>query len=284
MKWNMKIMILMALAATIIFLLYFLLRLTVGPENTKGFSAQGGRYWTTVILPDGSRESFLVDTGAVYSSIRENLAPKTEDRNARNVTVSSVVGKYELRAVDVRNFKFQESNYDRASFLISPTNVIGANVIFARTPMLLTASGVYTANESPPGECIPFKLDYLGQDPASGVAALYLGIEINGKVEYALLDTGGSDYLTGINDIPGFGSRFAVIGNSDNRFSIARYSNETALIRAGGISKNIRHKSYKSGFRSRSKYVLGSAFLRDFDVYLNADARRVCLISKTFRD
>lgn len=246
--------------------------------NGKEFQFSHGRYWAPISFNRNVSDRALVDTGSAYSSIKEKILKNVEHRELPPTEVSSVVGHYSLDVVKIKEINFSGKRKEDSVFLVSSVNVIGANLLFDNPPVTLGAEGVEWGDRLGEGTCVPFKMDYFGSGAESGISALYIGLEINGKLEYALLDTGGRDYLTGIENNATLASRVTLIMNSDGRISLATYSNESADLTIGSEPKSVRYRSYKSGFNSRAKFVIGAKFLEEFSIHVRSNAGPVCLI------
>lgn len=242
------------------------------------FQSYRGRYWAPISFHGNVSDRALVDTGAVYSSIKARILKDIEHRELPPTEISSVVGRYSLEVVKIKEINFSGKRKEDPVFLVSSASVIGANLLFDNPPVTLGAEGVEWGDRLDEGTCVPFKMDYLGSGAESGISALYIGLKINGNLEYALLDTGGRDYLTGIKDGANPASRVTLIMNSDGRISLATYSNESADLAIGSESRSVRYRSYKSGFNSRAKYVIGAKFLEEFSIHVRSNVGPVCLI------
>lgn len=224
----------------------------------------------------------LIDTGAAYSAINAEWAMSAGFQAEGVQKVNATTGALEYSKGNIPEISFSGQNFQEAKVLLSKSkkSLLGANIIFRSLPLLLSKEGVNYGAEKPHG-CmnIPVKVDLLSASADGDIAAIYLGIIINGREEYALLDTGSPSLLlqnnaSGLTIIP------EIISNTDNSIKVVSFKYVKALVRFGEDERVITYRAYRQKLNPRADYILGSPILNFFSLYLNPKHGEACFVRR----
>jgi hypothetical protein len=276
--------------------LYFLLKHwpAFGPRNASA-AAEGigdhdfvfidGKPWIAASI-GGKRQLVLFDTGASLPFINSEWATSSGFTPTGKAQVGSAVGSYELARGKLKEIAFSNQTFSNEDIALSQqrTSSVGASVIFRPSQVLISKKGYFYGQDYRLTRslvaCLPLKFDLSGNTFDSPVSRIYLGLTIDGKQEFALLDTGRAEFLTGVGFSPSGGvaiPRLALLENN-GKFNFRSYYPQESELKFGNDTIKEHYLVFPGISNIRAKYVIGSAILDRYSIYLDYRHGVACLL------
>ena len=253
----------------------------------ESFTMFQGRPWAPIRL-DGNVRMALVDTGTSVTVLNSALAEGRVARDLGPRIVRSSFGRYSLPIAVVHGLSIADAPPGDATVLLSTasTNVIGAASIFATPAVMIGRDRLDFAPEAPRKRaafCAPLVLDLLGGDLNAPISAVYFMLDVDGRPQKVLFDTGRQELLTGTALAPvqtgAWVPRFEFRRSVEGEHAPVLYYPQTGALRLGQRRLDVDYHRQPGLAAVAAPYVLGAAILDDYDILIERPRGRACFFA-----
>jgi len=235
------------------------------------------------ILIDAHGSKWLVDSGASQTLINIDVAKKLNARPLSGVQAEltsyhsdgkeqsqlALIDKLDFNGLSLRNVM---------AYIYSGDSVIGLDLLKKIGSVNLTNSGLYRLNEQDFdtrfGKCKA--LVYLGSNIFNTTQYLFVGASVEGKRQYALVDTGVAGYVRRKAVADEDKVKILDDGKDSLNSSMGYYTKKTVPIDIADVHKEVAVMDVANADYPAPS-ILGFGLLDDFDLLMDYRSKRACL-------
>ena len=232
-------------------------------------------------LSYGSRVApALIDTGASFSILPRGWLSNRSATQSKSISSRFRRSVASFFAIDVLEFGGRSLVNLQVTSGRSSYGLVGLDILLSRRLFRIGSRNVRLGSATRTIRHaieVPIEIEH-GAHSSDGVRALYLFIEIDGKVEKVHFDTGRPGVLEASAFLPAPENRalggIEFIGNPLGQSRFEPYFKRTARLKIGkrSFTKDFRH--YYRNSSSNTSYIMGAAIFEVFDIEIDLDSER----------
>jgi hypothetical protein len=260
------------------------------PTDLKGFKNgyqfSDGRLFAIVKNKDNFSTG-IVDTGSSIS-----VLPKRWFQLEKPIDHVRVQTRFRIRdepLYRIRGLQIADQDIEQLDVIskLGTTSIIGLDYITKHRRLVINRNGITEVTKDNRSRfmknCGSIILDFEGSDTNSGIQSIYFLMKIDKKYRKVFFDSGYDTFLQATSSLNTKFDNESVVKNDITfnslfEFGLEKYKISSAYV-GSGINKTIEYKHFFEQNSVDAEFVLGSRIFQDFEVEIDFDLGRYCIVS-----